>query len=46
MKNSYEFLELKIIYLDIHDFIRTSSSQDFKDYEENELPLVPFVKGW
>ena len=38
--NEYKSLEMNIICLE-DDCIRTSGS-DFTDYNENELPLVPF----
>ena len=38
MKNIYAPLEVVIICLDCDDCIRTSTS----DYNDNELPLVPF----
>lgn len=41
MKNIYAPMEVVIIRLDCYDCIRTSSS-NFEDYNENELPLVPF----
>jgi hypothetical protein len=41
MKNIYEPLDIAVIRLDCYDCIRTSSS-NFEDYNENELPLVPF----
>ena len=41
MKNIYAPLEVVIIRLDCYDCIRTSTS-DFGDYNDNELPLVPF----
>ena len=41
MKNIYASLEVVIIRLDCCDCIRTSTS-DLEDYNDNELPLVPF----
>ena len=40
-----EYMPLKIwfIRLDEEDCIRTSAS-NFEDYNENELPLVPFLQ--
>ena len=39
----YKPFEMLVIRLE-EDCIRTSTS-DFKDYDENELPLVPFIQG-
>ena len=41
MKNIYSPLDISIIRLDGYDCIRTSES-NFYDYDDNELPLVPF----
>lgn len=41
----YISLEMEIIHLNPSDCL-TSSIQDFKDYEDNELPLVPFGDEW
>ena len=41
MKTIYSPLDISIIRLDCYDCIRTSTS-DFADYDDNELPLVPF----
>ena len=41
MKNIYSPLDISIIRLDAHDCICTSTSV-FCDYDNNELPLVPF----
>ena len=40
MKNIYALLEVVTIRLDCYDCICTSA--DFEDYNDNELPLVPF----
>ena len=41
MKNIYSPLSISIIRLDDNDCIRTSTS-DFHDYNDNEMPLIPF----
>ena len=41
MKNIYKPLEVSIIRLNDCDCIRTSDSYN-EDYNDNELPLVPF----
>ena len=41
MKNIYKPLDIVVIRLDCYDCIRTSTS-NFEDYNDNELPLVPF----
>ena len=43
MKNIYKPLDISIICLDNCDCIRTSVS-NAEDYDNNELPLVPFEK--
>ena len=41
MKNIYSPLDISIIRLGGYDCIRTSVSNSY-DYDDNELPLVPF----
>ena len=41
MKNIYTPVEMVVIRLDCYDCIRTSMS-NFEEYDDNELPLVPF----
>ena len=41
MKNIYKTLDISIIRLDDYDCICTSTS-GADDYDDNELPLVPF----
>ena len=41
MKNIYSPLDISIILLDACDCIRTSGCNP-EDYDNNELPLVPF----
>ena len=41
----YNSLEFCIIHFDENDCVRTSSVFDEnEDYDNNELPLIPFVK--
>lgn len=41
----YNSLEFSIIYFDLNDCIRTSPVFDEnEDYDNNELPLIRFVK--
>ena len=43
MRNIYNPLDISIIRLDGYDCICASTStSDFYDYDNNELPLVPF----
>ena len=39
---AYEPIELSIILLSEEDCI-CSSVEDFEDYNDNELPLIPFM---
>ena len=41
MKNIYKSLVIEVIRLDCYDCIRTSTF-NFEDYNDNELPLIPF----
>ena len=40
--NKYNSLYISIIYLDENDCVRTSSTFGDGQYDDNELPLVPF----
>ena len=41
MKNTYSPLDISIIRLDCYDCLCTSVP-DFNDYDDNEMPLIPF----
>ena len=41
--SEYKPLEMYVICLDEEDCVRTSAS-NFENYDDNELPLVPFLQ--